>query len=106
VRELRPGPAITSDGAMEEYLRATIFPSYHPVGTCKMGSDALAVVDAQLRVHGVPGLRVADASIMPTIPASNTNAAAIMIGEKGAAMVIDDAAGRVAINRGSDVVAA
>jgi choline dehydrogenase len=88
VRELRPGPAITSDGAMEEYLRATIFPSYHPVGTCKMGSDALAVVDAQLRVHGVPGLRVADASIMPTIPASNTNAAAIMIGEKAADLML------------------
>lgn len=88
VRELRPGPAITSDGAMEEYLRATIFPSYHPVGTCKMGSDAQAVVDAQLRVHGVPGLRVADASIMPTIPASNTNAAAIMIGEKAADLML------------------
>ena len=78
---------------MEEYLRATIFPSYHPVGTCKMGSDALAVVDAQLRVHGVPGLRVADASIMPTIPASNTNAAAIMIGEKAADLML--AAARV-----------
>jgi len=93
VRELRPGPAITSDGAMEEYLRATIFPSYHPVGTCKMGNDAQAVVDAQLRVHGVPGLRVADASIMPTIPASNTNAAAIMIGEKAADLML--AAARV-----------
>ena len=91
VRELRPGPAITSDAAMEDYLRATIFPSYHPVGTCKMGSDAMAVVDAQLRVHGVPGLRVADAAIMPTIPASNTNAAAIMIGEKAADLMLDAA---------------
>ena len=93
VRELRPGPSITSDGAMEEYLRTTIFPSYHPVGTCKMGSDAQAVVDAQLRVHGVPGLRVADASIMPTIPASNTNAAAIMIGEKAADLMLAAARG-------------
>ena len=88
VREVRPGPAIDSDAALEDYLRASIFPSYHPVGTCKMGGDAAAdkaaVVDAQLRVHGVAGLRVADASIMPTIPASNTNAAAIMIGEKAA----------------------
>ena len=84
VREVRPGPALTSDGELEDYFRASIFPSYHPVGTCKMGSDALAVVDAQLRVHRVAGLRVADASIMPTIPASNTNAAAIMIGEKAA----------------------
>ncbi len=91
VRELRPGPAITSDATLEDYLRATIFPSYHPVGTCKMGSDAMAVVDAQLRVHGVAGLRVADAAIMPTIPASNTNAAAIMIGEKAADLMLDAA---------------
>lgn len=88
VREVRPGAALESAAALEDYLRATIFPSYHPVGTCKMSSDAAvdkaAVVDAQLRVHGVAGLRVADASIMPTIPASNTNAAAIMIGEKAA----------------------
>ena len=88
VRELRPGPAIESDAAMEDYIRATIFPSYHPVGTCKMGSDAMAVVDAELRVHGVAGLRVADAAIMPTIPASNTNAAAIMIGEKAADLML------------------
>ncbi|MBL8377252.1 MAG: GMC family oxidoreductase N-terminal domain-containing protein [Burkholderiales bacterium] len=87
-RELRPGPEIASDAAMTEYIRATIFPSYHPVGTCKMGSDPMAVVDAELRVRGVPGLRVADASIMPTIPASNTNAAAIMIGEKAADLML------------------
>ena len=91
VREVRPGPALDSDAALTDYLRATIFPSYHPVGTCKMGGDALAVVDANLRVHGVAGLRVADASIMPTIPASNTNAAAIMIGEKAADLMRDAA---------------
>ena len=97
VRELRPGPSIVSDADIADYLRASIFPSYHPVGTCKMGNHAggtmNAVVDAQLRVYGVPGLRVADASIMPTIPASNTNAAAIMIGEKAADLML--AAARV-----------
>ena len=91
VREMRPGPGVESDAALAEYIRRTIFSSYHPVGTCRMGRDAGAVVDAQLRVHGLHGLRVADASVMPTIPASNINAAAILAGEKAADMILQAA---------------
>lgn len=92
VRELRPGPALESDAALEDYIRGTIFGSYHQVGTCRMGRDPQAVVDPHLRVHGVPGLRVADASVMPTIPASNTNAASILAGEKAAEFILAEAA--------------
>ena len=92
VRELRPGPAVESDADLEAYVRSTIFGSYHPVGTCRMGRDAHAVVDARLQVAGVPGLRVADASVFPTIPASNTNAAAILAGEKAAEFILADQA--------------
>jgi choline dehydrogenase-like flavoprotein len=81
--EVRPGTAMTGD-ALRQYCRLAAIPMYHPVGTCRMGGDALAVVDADLRVHGVDGLWVADASIMPTLIAGNTNATAIMIGDKGA----------------------
>ena len=92
VRELRPGPAVESDADLEAYVRSTIFGSYHPVGTCRMGRDAHAVVNARLQVAGVPCLRVADASVFPTIPASNTNAAAILAGEKAAEFILADQA--------------
>jgi choline dehydrogenase len=85
--ESAPGPAVQSDAAIRAYIRQAADSMHHPVGTCKMGHDRLAVVNPQLQVHGVQGLRVVDASIMPTITAGNTNAAAIMIGEKAAEMI-------------------
>ncbi|HEY9568937.1 MAG TPA: GMC oxidoreductase, partial [Thalassobaculum sp.] len=93
--EMTPGPDCASDADFEAYARSTGQTLYHIVGTAKMGpaTDGRAVVDDRLRVHGVPGLRVVDASIMPTLVSGNTNAAAIMIGEKGAAMLLEDARG-------------
>jgi len=93
--EMTPGPDCATDADFEEYARATGQTLYHIVGTAKMGpaNDPMAVVDERLRVHGVPGLRVVDASVMPTLVSGNTNAAAIMIGEKGAAMILEDARG-------------
>lgn len=85
--EYLPGADVESDEDLAEFVRNYSQTIYHPVGTCKMGSDEMAVVDAALRVHGVSGLRVADASIMPTIINANTNAPSIMIGEKCAAMM-------------------
>ncbi len=89
--EFRPGPAARSDEEILDAARAISQTIYHPVGTCKMGADPVAVVDERLRVHGLRGLRVADASIMPTIPSGNTNAPTIMIGEKAADMIREDA---------------
>lgn len=86
-RETRPGPDVTSDDELLAYIRASGQTSFHPVGTCKMGSDHMAVVDAQLKVHGIASLRVVDSSIMPTMPSSNTNAASIMVGEKAADLI-------------------
>jgi choline dehydrogenase len=82
--EVRPGAALGTREALAGFARMAAIPMYHPVGTCKIGEDAMAVVDADLRVHGIDGLWVADASVMPTLPSGNTNATAIMIGDKGA----------------------
>jgi choline dehydrogenase len=89
-RELQPGPEQQSDDELRNAagdLGTTIF---HPVGTCKMGNDPLAVVSDRLEVHGVKGLRVIDASVMPRITSGNTNAPTVMIAEKGAAFVLED----------------
>jgi choline dehydrogenase len=86
-RELYPGPEVQGEAAITGYIREVAVTADHPVGTCKMGSDPLAVVDTELRVHGLEGLRVIDASIMPTIVSGNTNAPTIMIAEKAADMI-------------------
>jgi choline dehydrogenase len=87
-----PGTNVTSTEALEAFARQKGGTVYHQVGTCRMGGDAGSVVDERLRVRGVQGLRVIDASVMPRMVSTNTNAAAIMIGEKGAAMLLEDAA--------------
>jgi choline dehydrogenase len=91
-REHDPGPGCTSDASLLEHIRQRGGISYHPVGTCRMGVDAAAVVDPRLRVNGVQGLRVIDASIMPTLVSGNTNAPTFMIAEKGAAMIREETA--------------
>jgi choline dehydrogenase len=89
--EVAPGPRYDSDADLAEVVRETGVSNHHPVGSCRMGSGSDAVVDPRLRVHGIERLRVADASIMPAIIAGNTNAPSIMIGEKAAAMILEDA---------------
>jgi choline dehydrogenase len=91
VAEHRPGPAVAGDAELLDYARETGQTAWHAVGSCRMGRARDSVVDARLRVHGVQGLRVIDASIMPTIASSNTNAPAMMIGERGADLVLEDA---------------
>ncbi|SRR5579884_32742 len=94
--ELTPGPTVRGRQELTEYIRAQSIHYYHPVGTCAMGpaSDPLAVVDAHGRVHGLPGLRVADAAIMPVVPRANTNLPAAVVGEKVAALMLEGESGR------------
>ncbi len=92
--EREPGPDARTDDDILDWVRARATTIYHPCGTCRMGRDRMAVVDARLRVRGIGGLRVADASIMPTITSGNTNAPAIMIGEKAAALIREEGRAR------------
>jgi choline dehydrogenase len=90
-REYLPGPGVQSDEAILAYIREQAESVYHPVGTCRMGADPESVVDERLRVRGIAGLRVADASVMPTLVSGNTNAPTIMIAEKCADLLLEDA---------------
>ena len=93
VEEITPGPGVATQEALTDYIRKQGTTIYHIVGTCKMGEDPTAVVDSRLRVRGLSGLRVIDASIMPAVTTANTNAPTIMIAEKGASMIRQDTAG-------------
>jgi choline dehydrogenase len=88
--ELRPGVALTTNAQLDEVVRNTADSIYHPVGTARMGSDDMAVIDpGSMAVHGTQGLFVADASIMPQLVSGNTNAASIMIGAKGSDLILN-----------------
>ena len=91
VAEISPGAEVSDDDALEDFIRRTGTTLYHASGTCRMGTDPMAVVDPRLRVHGIEGLRVADASVMPAVTTGNTNATCVMIGEKASAMILEGA---------------
>jgi len=105
--EVSPGPEVQTDDQLRDFVRRTAEVAYHPVGTCRMGAatDPMAVVDPRLRVHGIKGLRIADCSIMPTVPGCNTNAPATMVGEKAAAMILEDARSGTAAATTTEAVA-
>jgi choline dehydrogenase-like flavoprotein len=86
--EDQPGPAIQGAEALADYVRRVALTVHHPVSSCRMGPDANSVVDAQLRVHGIDGLRVADASVFPRVVGGNTNAVVVMVAEKAADMML------------------
>jgi choline dehydrogenase len=96
VEELAPGPKVESDADYLEFAKQKGTTVFHPTSTCRMGSDVTAVTDERLRVRGFQGLRVADASIMPTVVSGNTNAACVMIGEKASDMILEDASAKAA----------
>ena len=87
-RSIRPAPAVESDEEILRWIRDNSQTAYHPIGTCRMGpAGPKTVVDERLKVHGLEGLRIADASIFPTMPSGNTNAPCIMVGEKAADLI-------------------
>jgi choline dehydrogenase len=94
VAETVPGKDVQTDEELLQYVRQTGSTVFHATCTCKMGHDTMAVVDDRLKVHGLERLRVIDASVMPAVTSTNTNAPTIMVAEKGAAMVREDARGR------------
>src|SRR4029078_10106235 len=87
IKALKPGDDLETDQDYDDHLRSRVELIYHPVGTCRIGKDGDAVVDAELRVHGLEGLRVCDASVFPVIPGGNTNAPVIAVAERAADLI-------------------